>query len=351
MVKSYGISVYTKSMKVIILGAGASFHAGYPLASQMGKSLVAWIEILPADHHFRTVNRQIEERYGSLDNFESILADLMTPSQDSQRTEFETLRPYILGDLQEALRQQFEMIRSRPVALYERLVKLIQPGDIVITFNYDLAIEKALQEAGLWRISTGYGFEIEDEQPPSPVEVLKLHGSMNWRALLFEGRRRGGFIGNGTSLGQRPVLFFRPDLEYLGYGSFVDPRCASLTAAASIPAMILPALPKRFYFETSFGREWEEFWSALWDRAEQAIEAASEIAVIGYSLPIADEAARNLLLNTKNRSVPLAISCGSSSEGIRDEFAKNGFSAVEPAPRTFEEYLAAKEAAKSHSGK
>jgi hypothetical protein len=201
-------------MKVIILGAGASFHAGYPLASQMGKSLVAWIEILPADHHFRTVIRQIEERYGSLDNFESILADLMTPSQDSQRTEFETLRPYILGDLQEALRQQFEMIRSRPVALYERLVKLIQPGDIVITFNYDLAIEKALQEAGLWRISTGYGFAIEDDEPPSSVEVLKLHGSMNWRALLFEGRRRGGFIGNGTSLGQRPVLFFRPDLEY-----------------------------------------------------------------------------------------------------------------------------------------
>jgi hypothetical protein len=338
-------------MKVIILGAGASVHAGYPLASQMGKSLAAWIEILPADHHFRTVISQIEERYGSLDNFESILEDLMAPpSQDSQRTAFEIRPAYILGDLQEALRQQFEMIRSRPVALYERLVKLLQPGDTVITFNYDLAIEKALHEAGLWRISTGYGFAIEDEQPPSPVEVLKLHGSMNWRGLLFEGRRRGGSLGNGTSLGHRPVLFYRPDLEYLGYGSFVDPRCASLTAGATIPAMILPALPKRFYFETSFGREWEEFWTALWDRAQQAIEAASEIAVIGYSLPIADKAARNLLLNTNNKSVPLAISCGSSSESIRDEFAKNGFSVVEPAPPTFEEYLAAKEAAYQSPG-
>src|SRR5260370_41749681 len=35
----------------------------------------------------------------------------------------------------------------------------------------------------------------------------------------------------------RPALFFRPDQEYLGFPDFVDPLCAHLDAAASLPAM------------------------------------------------------------------------------------------------------------------
>jgi len=65
-------------MRVFVLGAGASFHAGYPLAAEMGKRLAAWIDTLPSDHQYRSCLNQIADLYGTLDDFETILADLMT---------------------------------------------------------------------------------------------------------------------------------------------------------------------------------------------------------------------------------------------------------------------------------
>ena len=211
----------------------------------MGNCLAAWIDTLPPEHQYRSCLEQIAELYGRLENFESILADLMTAAPGSRAATLGVTRPYLLSNLKEALRDHFDSIRSTPAPLYDEFARVLHPGDLVITFNYDLSIERALHAAGLWDIRTGYGFSIEDGEQPSPVEVLKLHGSTNWRALLFGGMT-GFFAGDGNSLGNRPVLFFRPDLEYLGYGDFIDPRCAGLDNAASLPAMIMPALPKHF---------------------------------------------------------------------------------------------------------
>ena len=240
-------------MRVFVLGAGASLHAGYPLAAQMGNFLAAWINTLPPEHQYRSCLEQIAELYGGLENFESILADLMTAAPGSRAASLGAARPYLLSDLKEALRDHFDSIRSAPAPLYDLLARVLRQGDVVITFNYDLGVERALRAAGLWDIRTGYGFSIEAAEQPSPVGVLKLHGSTNWRALLFGGRT-GFFAGGGNSLGNRPVLFFRPDLEYLGYTDFVDPRCVRLDSAASLPAMIMPALPKTFHFATTYGQ-------------------------------------------------------------------------------------------------
>jgi hypothetical protein len=149
--------------------------------------------------------------------------------------------------LQEAIREQFNAIRTAPTALYDRLACVIRPGDAVITFNYDQAVERALRAVGLWDLKTGYGFPIEDGATGSRVEVLKLHGSTNWRALLHRGFTEGYFAGNGNSIGDRPVFPFRPDLEYLGYPDFTDPGCRGLDIIYSDPALILPALPKQFF--------------------------------------------------------------------------------------------------------
>jgi hypothetical protein len=126
----------------------------------------------------------------------------------------------------------------------------------VIAFNYDLGVERALHTAGLWDIKTGYGFSIDYGEQPSSVEVFKLYGSTNWRALLFGGMT-GFFAGNGNSLAKRPVLFFRPDLEYLGYQDLVDPRCACLDTAASLPAMINASAPENVSFLDQLWRRME----------------------------------------------------------------------------------------------
>jgi len=326
-------------MRVFVFGAGASFHAGYPLAAQMGNFLAAWINTLPPEHQYRSWLEQIAGLYGGLENFESILADLMTAAPGSRAASLGVARHNLLSDLlKEALRGHFDSIRSAPAPLYDLLARVLRQGDVVITFNYDLGVERALRAAGLWGIKTGYGFLIEEAEQPSLVEVLKLHGSTNWRALLFGGRA-GFFAGGGNSLGNRPVLFFRPDLEYLGYTDFVDPRCVRLDSAASLPAMIMPALPKTFYFATTYGAEWNEFWDALWRRAECAIANADELAIIGYSLPIADERARAMLLESANKAVGLSICCGKATATLEQEFRDHGFTNIQTGTHTFEDFL------------
>ena len=305
----------------------------------MGKCLAAWINALPAEHQYRSCLEQIAELYGGLENFESILADLMTAAPGSRAASLGVTRPYLLSDLKEALRDHFDSIRSAPAPLYDRLARVLRQGDLVITFNYDLGVERALRAAGLWDIRTGYGFSVEAAEQPSLVGVLKLHGSTNWRALLFGGMT-GFFAGGGNSLGNRPVLFFRPELEYLGYSDFIDPRCARLDSAASLPAMIMPALPKTFHFATTYGEEWKEFWDALWWRAERAIENADELVIIGYSLPIADERARAMLLGSANTAVRLSICCGKTSASLEQEFRANGFINIQRGAATFDDFLA-----------
>ena len=304
----------------------------------MGNSLAAWVNTLPAEHQYRDSLRQISAAYGALDNFEVVLADLMTCPPNSPAESLGVVRPYLLSDLKEAIRDQFDSIRSAPATLYDGLARLLRPGDTIITFNYDLGVERALRSAGLWDVNNGYGFSIDDGKTTSPVEVLKLHGSMNWRALLFGGMT-GCFAGSGNSIGDRPVLFFRPDLEYLGYQDFVDPRCLRLDSAASLPAMIMPALPKRFYFETTYGREWEGFWDRLWLRAKRALASADEVVVIGYSMPTADERARTMLLDNANKTVRFAICCGNATAGLEQQFRDQGFGGVERIATTFESFL------------
>ena len=331
------------AMRVFVLGAGASLHAGYPLAAEMGKSLATWIKTLPSDHQYRDCLNQIVDMYGALDDFESILADLMTCAPGSRAASLGATRPHLLSDLKEAIRDHFDAIRSAPTVLYDSLARLIRPSDVVITFNYDLGVERALRAADLWDIKTGYGFPVEPGDTPSPVEVLKLHGSTNWRALLFGGST-GFFAGGGNSLGKRPVLFFRPDLEYVGSPEFVDPLCRGLDAAASLPAMIMPALPKAFHFATTYGLEWKSFWDRLWNRAAGTISKADHVVVIGYSLPSVDERARGLLLGTSNKGVGLTIFCGNATTRLEREFRDHGFSGIESVATTFDGFLASERA-------
>src|ERR1035437_4409940 len=116
-------------MRVFVLGAGASLHAGYPLAAQMGKCLAAWIDTLSDDHPHRASLEQIVHVYGPLDNFEPILADLMTCPPGSPAAALGATRPYLLDSLKEAIRDHFDAIRCAPAPLYDRLARVLRAGD------------------------------------------------------------------------------------------------------------------------------------------------------------------------------------------------------------------------------
>jgi hypothetical protein len=219
----------------------------------------------------------------------------------------------------------FRFLRQRPAGHYERLAReRIRPGDVVITLNYDLALERELRRVGLWEISDGYGFPLGvDAIPQSQVSILKLHGSVNWLEVVFGGMK-GFFQSPPNAFGPRPVVL-PGEFEFLNYPAELrDPLAPSGTAGA-YPAIIMPALNKRFYDRTSFGDELASFWDGLWASAEGALWSSERIVIIGYSMPAADERAASLLLGKSNPRASVEVFCGRSTKKISEMFSGRGF--------------------------
>jgi hypothetical protein len=144
--------------------------------------------------------------------------------------------------------------------------------DTVITFNYDMLVEKALRNLS---VPFHYGFkkyapDFDDSfvVPKGPrtesVPVLKLHGSVNW-AVSDKG---------------------------LGiYGDYTDVRKLPLAGPMLVPPTwnksIGPAL------------------SDVWDSAVGALRTATRIVVIGYSIPVNDNDFKYLLATGLQENVSL----------------------------------------------
>jgi len=335
-------------MTTFVLGAGASAHAGYPLARDLGPKLLDWLgsKDLPNLRDQRAGLRLVFELYGSLSETESILGDLDEPGPNSPvATKTPSERGLLRRSFAVAIRECFhDLLRSHSARYYTRFAsERVRSGDTVVTFNYDVACERELKLAGLWEINGGYGdrFDIGGAAiPRSRTKVLKLHGSANWLNMIFGGVRHGIQWGQDGALGERPVIWGDRDFDSLGYTGLYDPNCAGAFKPAAEPCVIM-GLNKRFYSETSFGREHVSFWSSLWSQAEHSLRTSGEIVIIGYSMPGADADARRLLLDPANRNARLVICCGRSSTPIRNEFASYGFHNVEiPGNGLFEDYLA-----------
>jgi len=321
-------------MRVFVLGAGASLHVGYPLMKGLGPRLIKFIADNhgPRNHPYWPEPDELK-KYGRVEDIEEIVTQV-------ERSE----RPGpILAGLREAVCVFFDTIRSNNAPLYQQLAsEVIQRGDVIITFNYDVSVERELRKAGMWEIGDGYGFDLGIRSvPKSATKLLKLHGSTNWIDSLFGGMRAGTFSqGYGwDSLGLRPVIPPN-EFEFLGYEGVTDPKpIGGVTRSGSL---VLMSRNKRFYVSTSVNpRERESFWSALWEQADTALRNAAEIVIIGYSLPDADAEARRLLLETTNKHSLLTVCCGRNTDRVAYGFAQNGFSQVRTDSKRFEDWLAA----------
>jgi hypothetical protein len=113
----------------------------------------------------------------------------------------------ILAGVRNTIRAYFDSLRHKEAAHYQKFAgNIAHCGDVVLTFNYDVLLERELRQARKWEIGDGYGFEVCTGLPASPVMLLKLHGSTTWSGLMFEGKSVMHGQGPLQSLGKRPVI-------------------------------------------------------------------------------------------------------------------------------------------------
>lgn len=291
----------------------------------MGRGLLSWMEQAQPEGSCNFANSAsfLRETFADVEDIESLLEQMeqVTALSADASPDRHLLAARIANEHRPALihglRRWFEQIdRTSPNSSYRHFAEeVIQPDDTVITFNYDVSLDKELKRAGLWEVGDGYGFAIDNLPSLSRVALLKLHGSLNWRALLFGGRRAAVVTDAERSLGSRPVLFDY-ELKTLGYDHHVDSRLPRDRGVAAIDSMILPVHEKQFFFRTSFGDEWTSFWDSLWNNAAAALRTSERIVICGYSVLPIDERACKMILEDKEVTAPFEVCCGSDSEAI-----------------------------------
>ena len=302
-------------MKTYIFGAGASLHAGYPLAKRMGHGLFDWLDAHDevGTYNFHQTAQFLRNLFRETEDIEKLITDIeqMIASHRGvgQRPSEVVLlcnchKPALIA----AIRMWFEEIRRGEANDYVRFARdVVAPGDCVLTFNYDVSLEPHLKSEAKWRLGDGYGFVMEGFESQSPVMMLKLHGSVNWRFPA-------GWNG-------RPWID-STEIAFLGYTGQSDLNYTGPIADAA-GTMILPARCKQFFVESSFGRQHEAFWDSLWAQALDALCRSCEVVICGYSVPELDDRARTLLLN-EDYSAQIEVCCGGDTTRVVEQLRSAG---------------------------
>jgi SIR2-like protein len=169
----------------------------------------------------------------------------------------------------------------------------------IVSFNYDLVVEDSLRRLGI-PVCYGFGEGIDvepdlklDQQVAGPIDMLKLHGSLNW----------------GVDLDRGVVVC--SDYQ----------RVRELELA---PMLMPPTWNKS---------AWNAF-QYVWSGAMKAIESATRIVIIGFSIPPTDQHFKYLLAaglakNSSLRSIrivdPRCLELQAQYEGVlRSDQFKSG---------------------------
>jgi hypothetical protein len=163
--------------------------------------------------------------------------------------------------------ERFVMIanpRSEPWSPYRDWMGSLAPGrDTIISFNYDRVVEtaaEAAQVAGkLWIGQPG------QEVPDGKIPLLKLHGSVDW-TLQPSPTDASQVILSSTRLPADEIL--------------KDPKVDIAIAA--------PGGSKSLFVSSHL--------SGLWRLAEEALQAADDLMIVGYSFPDTDPTAHHRLM-------------------------------------------------------
>jgi len=316
--------------RFFVLGAGFSAAAGLPMAAGLIDKILKELERMsPNDGGWTHLHEGIED-------YQSFVVETtgeQTASIDIERLmEFLDYRHYLglLGSdtySDEGNRDQ-ELLRwglgrvlhvNTPEVpdLYLQFAEKLRPRDVVITFNYDLLLERALESVGKryrrfpnrYITCSGSFCTVDSEGEADEVLVLKLHGSIDWASRATFDKKVSYYLqeydeftaefGKNRDLlfGPKSITSTRPLPE--GPRPYDDPLASivvledldayysSYSVALQHPPLLLaPSRAKQLY-----GEPLRPFWQGLgqWGIAYTGLN------IIGYSLPEDDDYVRQLL--------------------------------------------------------
>ena len=201
---------------------------------------------------------------------------------------------FLLGELKRALLSRLSCVGSRGDAVRDMgpfVQHCAANGGTCITLNYDDCLDEAFSKSPIWNPEWGYGFycpsaeasvsAITGDRLIARMLLLKLHGSLNWRARLgYTAPYALGAITHHEEWSDvRSDL--RPHIE-----RHLEPE----------PVIVPPVLTKSGLVEQPVLR-------LVWSRAYERLVAANRVTFIGYSFPTTDTAAR-VLFSEALRDLP-----------------------------------------------
>lgn len=295
------------SETLVILGAGASRGASFvdrddclykpPLDIDYFKLLA----VSPAgrSQQARALLKYVRDNYSpTLDvSMEAVFVELQGAAEFYR--DFKIDRGRIMGRPQRTIEHFYkvlpQMLRYCIIDDCEyhcRLAHSLRPKDAVISFNYDCLIDGALRDHGgrRWDPGVGYGMRIthgvrawRDWGPgrtaSTPIRLLKLHGSLNWR-------------------GKTPSLL----------------SATSPYDRATAKGVIVPPLGRKPVAEAPFRQ--------VWAQARIRIRSARRLIVVGYSLPPADYLVWALLRADLNPARVRELIVVDPSPAVADRFVQ-----------------------------
>jgi hypothetical protein len=185
-------------MRTYVFGAGASLHAGYPLAKQMGHKLFQWMDEQEdvGPFSFRQTTQFLRDFFHQTEDIEILITSIEEmiashPVMGQRPPEVVLLCNCHKPTLIAAIRMWFEEIRKGEANDYARFARDVAAlGDCVLTFNYDVSLEPHLMSqkmaTGRWlRIRNGGVREsIANEDTETPRECeLAISGRVEWPTM------------------------------------------------------------------------------------------------------------------------------------------------------------------------
>ena len=316
----------SQKFAIYILGAGFSKPAGLPLAPELwnevrrralamtGRAgffrddLEAYIEYRKRcdgkELTFETVD--FEEFMAFLD-IEFHLGLRGKETWSSQGNEAQVIAKTLIGEI------LTERMPTNIPELYLKFAKILKPDDYVLTFNYDVLLERALEQAGVpYRLfpnryapdefNHSSRFMTVDNSRQEVI-VLKPHGSIDWfdrtdYSQIEKDRVEQGFGPGGTDLVfQDPTRFkttplldgprFRTDpLREMYRVKDIERLYQSRPLFSATPSLFNPSSMKILYAQMV-----RDFWWGMGNAGGMNFR----MAVIGFSLPPQDDYARQII--------------------------------------------------------